>query len=94
MNIIKIKQKKIEIKKFACDIKQTHTLLPVRYVDPLYYLPGTPLTLVGRRGFCPSDQIFYRHVFVGCFRPRFAVVVPKNDKIRTQMHEKVKLRGQ
>lgn len=67
----------IKIKKFACDTKQTLTLLPVRYADPLYFLLGTPLMLVGHRGFCPFDQIFYRHAFVGCFRPQFAVVVPK-----------------
>lgn len=52
-------------------------LLPAQFWDPLYYLPGTPLALIGRRGFCPFDQISYRHVFVGCFRPRFGVVVPK-----------------
>lgn len=58
--------------------KQTLSLgfLPAQFGDPLYYLPGTPLTLVGHRGSCPFDQIFYRHVSGGCFRPRFGVVVP------------------
>ena len=52
----------------------------VRFLDPLYFLPGIPRVLIYRRDFYPFDRIFCLPFFAVCFRLLLEVLVPKGKK--------------
>lgn len=87
---VKLKIKIINLR-VIFESRRTQFPLPARYGDLLLNLHGTLLKLIDHRDFYPFDQKFYRHVFVGCFRPRFVVVVPFKNKNSFNYNRKISI---